>query len=1155
MGTVYQAQDRLTTQPVALKQLRLPSNVTDDIAFQIYLAMTREFEVLSTLRHPYIVSVLDYGFDADTRPFFTMQWLENTQTFFVAGKDRDPKGKLNILLQLLEALVYLHRQSVIHRDLKPDNVMVIDGKVKVLDFGLALQETEDISDEQMSAGTMAYMAPELLMGRLPSHQSDLYAVGMMAYELFAGHHPFNPANNPSLLQDIMTTDPDISKMGVSGGMTQVIEQLLAKEPQNRPATAYEAIQALCNAANYPIPSETKEIRASYLQMARFVGRQAEYDQLLDAVDDVAEGHGAVWLIGGESGVGKTRLINELRIQALVADFIVLHGQAVQDDAPYQLWLDIFRWLTLTDKITLDEASVLKPHVADIESLIGQAVPDAPSLEPEMAQNRLFRVVVDLLQRQQRPLLLLLEDLHWSDSSSLALLRRLSQITEQRPLLIISNYRNDERPDLPKSLPDTNHMVLDRLNTKAIADLSIAMLGQAGHDPQLQQILLRETEGNPFFLVEVMSALAEHAGRLKQINAQTVPQKIVAGGIDEIIRRRLSRIPTDDLPLLKLAATIGRQVDLKLLYQLQPDVILDNWLGTCANAAVLAVQNERWQFSHDKLRTGILDVVDGVQRPLLHQKVAQAIEAVYFENSDHVAALAYHWRHAQDEAKERHYSILVGQQSFANGASKEAVSYFSRALELTNADDLDGQYQILLQREQAYDLQGARTAQKTDLDRLQAIAEQLADLRRQAEIALRQANYAESIGDFQQSFLSAETAVALAQSIDAADLVASGWQVQGWALMRLAKYDEAREYSEKALEQAQNIHNQEMIAQTLLNLGVIVMMRAQYTEAKAYFEQASRIFHEIGDQLRENHCMIGLGFLSVDIANYEEAKSYFESALTLTHKLGDLRQESILLDNLGSVYVNQKMYKLARDFHQKSNLIADRIHDSGQYATTLLNLGDDSWLQGDYTKAESYSYQALTAFDRLGHQLGKCVCLNNLGAVKIDLSLYDEAPAFLEKSLEISQSIGAKTVEGWILNNFGIAYWGKGDLAEAQIHYEKALALRRELEMPHYIVEDLAGLAQIHWANHEKAQTSAYIEEILAYLAEKPEVDGAQRPFRVHLICYQLLHEASDPRAFSVLERACQLLLSYTEHMDVDEKYMFLENVPAHRELMAAWQPN
>ncbi|MFQ6104956.1 MAG: protein kinase, partial [Candidatus Glassbacteria bacterium] len=689
MGAVYRATDRLTGNQVALKSVTLPA---EQLLFSsragstdLHLALAQEFRTLASLRHPNIISVLDYGFDEKINPYFTMNFLENAQTILEAGRGASLTTQIGYLIQTLQALSYLHRRGVLHRDLKPENVLIVNGGVKVLDFGLSVHTELDRArvDDSM-VGTVAYMAPEFVRDREVSKSTDLYSVGVVAYELLSGRHPFDTSDMAILFDEIMNKPAPVSSIGMEDELTEVLSRLLTKSPEERYWDANKVIRDICDATSRPLPPETVEIRESFLQAARFVGRDKELAQLKEALDAAIVGNGSTWLIGGESGVGKSRLTEELRTLALVKGALVLRGQAVSEGgSPYSLWRDIIKRLVITTELKEEEASVLKPYIPHISDLLGYAVADPPPLDPLATQHRLFKTIAEVLSRQCKlqPVVLILEDLQWIESNSLAILDRLSSQVPNSSLLIIGNYRDDERPHLPDELPGMERLKLKRLTDEGITELSSSMLGKAGCSKQVVSLLQRETEGNPFFLVETVHTLAEEAGQIDDIATMTLPEKVFSGGVQEVVQRRLNRVPSNARPLLQLAAVAGRELDLSVLRELAPEEDIDIWLTTGADSAVLEAQGEMWRFSHDKLRAGVLDALSDDTRPILHRSVAEAIEKVHPDSLEHVAALAFLWGVAGDYGKEFHYSKLAGEQAVTNSANVEAINYFKRALAL------------------------------------------------------------------------------------------------------------------------------------------------------------------------------------------------------------------------------------------------------------------------------------------------------------------------------------------------------------------------------------------------------------------------------------------------------------------------------------------
>jgi tetratricopeptide (TPR) repeat protein len=697
MGTVHRALDRLNGRLIALKQVHIP---LERLRFGSYssnndvqLTLAREFRILASLRHPHIIGVLDYGFSRSEtpQPYVTMELLENTSTIIEAAQDRPHAEQVALLAQMLQALAYLHRRGVLHRDLKPGNVLVADDQVKLLDFGLSVTDDAVRSDE--IAGTPMFMAPELWTGEAATRQADLYAFGVIAYRIFAGKLPFEATDIRTLIGKILHMSPDLNAMQTGDAIKALVGRLLSKYPHERYADASEVLALLRQASGQPIAIETAATRESFLQAAAFVGREAEQRRLNEVLDQALKGTGSVWLVGGESGVGKSRLLDELRTWALVQGALVMRGQGVVEGGPpFYTLRDSLSWLALLVEPTDRDAAVLKSLVPDIDRLLGREIPEAPQVTPQAAQARLIKVIEGMFRALEtsdrpQPVVLLLEDLHWADTETLVVLERLAQSAHDLPLLVIGTFADDESPNLPLMVPGAHTLHLDRLNEHETALLTEKMLGKAGRNPELLKLLQDETEGNAFFLVEVVRALAEEAGQLGDVGAAApLPMHVLTGGVQGIVQRRLNRVPEDARLLLRAAAVAGRQLDIDVLCEVLQSLgkarEMETWLVDCADAAVLDVQDGNWRFGHNKLREGVLSELDSDQLTDLHRRVAEAIETVYQYSARRTAEpLMYHWGMAGDREKEEHYAALAGEQALHNGAYAAAKTFLKRALDL------------------------------------------------------------------------------------------------------------------------------------------------------------------------------------------------------------------------------------------------------------------------------------------------------------------------------------------------------------------------------------------------------------------------------------------------------------------------------------------
>jgi tetratricopeptide (TPR) repeat protein len=901
MGIVYRALDRLTGDQVALKQLFAPSEppqLSTLPTSQSGLLLAQEFQFLASLRHPNVIGVLDYGFDVGKAPYFTMELLNDARTILTAGQGQELDRQLTLLAQLLQALVYVHRRGIIHSDLKPENILVQDGRLCVLDFGLASNQDHRAHN---TSGTLRYMAPEIIAGDGASVSTDLYAVGVILYEMLVGHLPFRTDDVQTLIHDILRTLPDLSPLALDHPLRAILVRLLEKNPAERFSDAAQVLDALNIAFPGRLIVETRETRESFLQAAKFVGRDAELGLLVESLGYALEGSGSMWLVGGESGVGKSRLFNEVRARAMIKGAFVLRGQAMSDGgAAYQCWREPVRRLALATDLDDQQAAILKQIVPDLPALLERDVRDAAELEPDQAQSRLFVMISDLLQQYRQPIVLILEDLQWLDSGSLALLTWVSRIVVSLPLLLLGNYRDDERPELPDSLPQMRLLKLQRLDRVAIADLSVSMLGSVGNQAPIVQFLERETEGNVYFLVEVVRALAEVAGRLDKIQAITLPSQFVNSGINAVILRRLNRVPPDARQALELAAVIGRWIDLAVMQETGLRD-LDEWLTDCANAAVLDIQDGQWRFAHDKLREMVLQRIDRDQLRIYQQRVAVALEDVYGQRKEFAARVAQQWRLVGDIVKEAHYAELAGDQALQVGSFGECAEFYSRVLDLLPDTVGARKITLLIKLGESYReannpqealrcLESALALARTE-DHPEHIARALYDL---ALIAGERGN-----------IMAAQTWAH--EGTRFLDLTPEGLtraQVL-WTAGTYFAFFEANpllggRYLEEALSLARAHTNPALITSCLIGLSITEFLSGHLDASQHYGEEALLLAVQIGNLTRQADILNNLAEIDRSRGDYAKANARYREAWALCLRLGNERALLLLMTNLGHI---------------------------------------------------------------------------------------------------------------------------------------------------------------------------------------------------------------------------------------------------------------
>lgn len=1011
MGEVYRALDRLTGNMVALKRVSSILDLPDSSIKpeDLRLALAQEFESLASLRHPNIIGVSDYGFDEERQPYFTMEYLENARTICEAGHRQPLPVQIDLLAQMLRALAYIHRRGILHRDLKPGNVLVIERGgatiVKVLDFGLAAE----ITRAHGLSGTVAYIAPERISGAAPiTYATDLYSVGVIGYEMVTGNFPFNDATPNTLMRHVMNTPIDLDVVPLE--LRMLIGWLLAKLPEDRYASAEAVINALGNIVGTEIPVDTPVTRESFLQASRFVGREKELAGLVAALDEAGQGRGSMFLVGGESGVGKTRLVDELSTRALVNGALVMRGYLSEQGGPaYELWREPLRRLVLGAGLTPLEISVLRTVAPDIESLVEvEALPgddEQPTaqLTGEPARQRLYATIIEMFRRRDGTMLLILEDLHWG-VESLELLKGL--MAADLPILIVGTYRDDEMPDLPDLLPAAQVIDLERLTTDEIATLAGSMLGQ--QRKEIINLLERETEGNVYFLVETVRALAEEAGDLGSVGRITLPRHVLAGGVQAIIRRRLSRVPAWGQPLLKIAAVTGRQIDfamLSWLAELNAVVDVESWVIATSNAAVGEVEGEVWRFAHDKLRQAALAELEAAERQGLHHQVAVTIETLYPESTNHIEELIYHWREAGDTSRETKYLIQGAEQAITLTAIyPQALTWLRRALDRLDAMPDDPR------RGKVLNLLGKTHYLLGEMDQAQAYF-----------------NWALMFGT--------------------PDVEAAAWIGLAEVEIRRGELANAEAHAEIGLAHYRSTGDQSGIADALQILASADIEAGSYPKAVLHLAEALELRRALGDQPGLGMCHNMLGNVNLYLGDYASARQHYDDSLRIRRALGDLRGMSATFNNLALIAQDMAEYDAAWKFHEQSLSLKQRINDRHGIEVSLGNLGYLAQLKGDLDLAERLYMDAVALQREIDDRRGMATTYADLAVIAMNKDQDDLAAAYFEESRRLKVEVQDRQGETVYYLNHSLFQLVRGSARDAAGLCGVALRIAQELGEP------------------------------------------------------------------------------------------------------------
>jgi predicted ATPase len=1079
MGDVFLARDRLTGHMIALKRVRAEKLDFGTIASQAggrdhsddyRLALALEFRTLASLRHPYIVSVLDYGFDAEEgQPFFAMEYIEEGQPLVKFARSLETSLKVRLLTQLLQALAYLHRREILHRDLKPQNVLVSNTTgLKVLDFGLALHKYDTAANLQdAGAGTLPYLAPEIFYEQASSIQSDLYAVGVMAYELFVGRYPYRRANMAAMVQSILHDKPDTAEL--DDGLGAVLDRLLSKDPHERYENADEVVEALCAASNVQVPDEDQSLRESFLQSARFVGRDDALFDLQEALFETKSRHGSAWLVAGESGVGKTRLLEEVRIRALVQGVHVLRGQASNEGLPYQAWRQVLRQLVLSVDLSEAELAVFRELIPDIDTLLGKTISELAPLEGDANRERLAGTISNAFKALNHPTVLLLEDLHWMDNS-LEPLKQLSRIVADLPLLLVATYRNDEAPDIPDRVPGMRELRLERLDDEAIEELSASMLGEAGRHPDVLALLKRETEGNAFFMVEVVRVLADEAGRLGAVGQKKLPTKIVSGGVLKVVQRRLNRLPEIIQEWLKLIAIAERSIDLELTRILteqfeearstalmdedsHPDIrrlllqanrpsLRDQLLTICAHVAVLEVQGQNWRFAHDKIRETILTNLSNDERVKIHRQVGEAMEVLYADNEAYAARLFEHFYAADDKERTIKYGLAAGRHAHLMGRVKNVIRYAKVLIPLLT-DDSEHKAKLLRRLGDKYvDLREFDLAQQYYEEALALSQKQ--DASKLVIEVLRGLAYLHiTLFNEEQAEPYVKEALSLMPKVDV-ERQAKVLQMAGALALQMGDLQKAREYFQKTLEISQPGQYLWLTALTLKDLAQVARIEGDLDLAELCYRQAVDLGEQMGNRWAMTAQLIGLADLAALHGDFVGHRQHSLTVSRIFEEFGTIGQMVNSIRNLGWNAIHRAAYGEAKNYFLTAlNMIRRHQIPVSETIETLRAMSTLARFQGEYRVAQDYLQQAIDAITADANPLERAYILVEMGRLEMEQGNFEEAIIHLDACLELSRGRTDFRHLTDCLITYGRVLRLKGDVNMALPYHEESIKLVQE----------------------------------------------------------------------------------------------------------------
>ena len=722
---VYLVHDNTLDRDVAFALIK-----TEKLDDESRTRITREAQAMGKLGdHPNIVTVYDFG-DHEGQPYIVLPVMSGGDVEGLIEKAPDHRLPLEQVIGITKAvcqgLEFAHSKGIIHRDLKPGNVWLsADGTAKIGDFGLAVAvDLSRLTQEGMMVGTVSYMPPEQAMGGKVTPKADLYSLGAMLYEMVTGRPPFIGDDSVAIIGQHINTSvvsPTWHRADLPPGLEVLILQLLEKDPEKRPASATDVLKALESIERGKVTESVSQVAAapeSPLYRRVFVGREPEQKQLQAAFDGAMSGQGALVMVVGEPGIGKTALCEQLATYVTLRGGKTLVGHCYEEGSlslPYLAFVEAMRSYVLSRE-TRDLRKELGTGAADVARIVSEIreklrVEPRPQESPEEERYRLFQAVTSFLTNAAKvqPLLVVLEDLHDSDKGTLEMLTHLSRNLSGTRLVIVGTYRDvevDRTHPLSAALAELRRVAsFGRVLLRGLnADEVRRMLESITREEVpwgLAEAVHRQTEGNPLFVQEVVRYLVEE-GLISREGGQwkaTQLEMSIPEGLRDVVGKRLSGLSQKCNRILSIASVIGREFRLAVLQQVA-GVTESELFAILREAKGAAVVEERstvgaavtYRFAHAFFRQTLYEEMIAPERIRMHQQVAQALEEVYKDRlEEHASELAEHFSYSSDSAnlaKAVGYGEMAAQRAMSVYAYGEAVRLLEQALKVQGILDPD-----------------------------------------------------------------------------------------------------------------------------------------------------------------------------------------------------------------------------------------------------------------------------------------------------------------------------------------------------------------------------------------------------------------------------------------------------------------------------------
>ena len=1121
MGSVYLVEDSSeNNKKIALKTIKADKQVLPALE-----RFKSEFKSLTELHHPNLAEVYDFGVvrksasEKEDEYFFTLEYVEG-KDLFEATENLSYDELYELIVQVCRALEYVHLRGVLHNDLKPENILVktLDkGKylAKLMDFGLA----EEKPTAGKIKGTAHYLAPEIASGKPSTRLTDLYSLGVVLYQVATRKLLFEGKTLIEILKNHIEQEPvppQRVKPNVPDSLQTVILKLLSKNPESRYQSANEIIEAINVLAHKDFQIDSQDAEQSCLLSGKLIGRQKEISLFQEHIQKLLKDKtGGFLLIRGESGIGKTRLLNEFKYQIQLNKVNFFSGKSsYEGGTPYQPIREI-----LKEIFPLFPSESIKKYSWILQKLIPESFsteqePEKIRLNPDQEKLKLFDGVTQLLLEfsESSPAGFSFDDLQLADQATLELLSYISRNIKTYPALLLGTYQpkdleaekgsnffeNEIRELKAEGLLTEIH--LEAFEVQEIEELLRSRLGIEALPSAFSQKLKELTGGNPFFVQEVMKDIIEKKSISRKdlywsLEKFDFAELQIPRTLKEVLSERVKQFEPDLLYIAQTLSVFNRAVEIGFLQKAlpkQPEEFLSG-LDSLQKMEILKAEKENgtelYFFTNAQIREVIYEQMEPELKLEIHRTIGLLLEDLYSSNRrEHPEELAYHFNNSGDKKKALSYSLLAGRRSKKIYANNEACKFFENALPLLeqkrNHKAESRVYQNLIelyQRMGQFDLA---------IQKFEEWEKITANPGKKANAFEKIGMVYEKKGEFDLALEHLSKGIGYLQSNEDSQEMARLYYDSGFVHSRKGEFDQARQFYEKALDilkdKTDHISLKE-IGKLLNATGVVHWYQGKYDQAIEYYTKCIEIFQKIKDEQEVSYPYNNLGNISFDRGNIDQAIEYYQKSLALREKIGDINAMAGSYNNLGNAYYKKGNYSEGLRNYKRSASIYTRIGARSSVIIPLSNIANISLEQADYSSALEYNQKCMEMSEKVGAVWNLSINAHNQGCIYQFLNALDKAIKCAHKSYSLKCKLKDTFGKAGTFTLLADIYRIKGEWFKSERYLQKAIKIYQELKSKSGEAEALKSWAELNLETGNYALAFELLKNALRLSEESQDV--------------------------------------------------------------------